>query len=908
MYFLGLALAAAAGTSFGPAQAWTVGFTDSSQIPLFADVNGDGNADLITVNPADEGSIDVDLTVEGIKPGGASRALDKWGKGCAGAVAGTLPGTSKAVVIGLFNGQTLNLASNYSEGKFTLAPRWVVLPSPLPHPSLALLDQGKTVLAFSRDTGDAYMVDTLSKTSTAAHVPKGFVWIGDCGDHLAGQRSSGEVDWINKSNHRVLGKVGMNPKGSRPAAFLGGVAFADHAWTRAGSTPLTPTPFARADAIWQVGPSTRGGQILVEFRAGNDLRRGDLVLARCQTGSESSFQDSSNDGLLDDWKLNGYRGLDLKGLGCTVGHADVICLISRFDDVAKDRLQSEISRVVKFYADLPCDNPDGTKGIRFHPIYLDPIAGDDKKNSWQTNRDKFLPSKWRGVVHWMQVTPGGGGQADELSNGGTCGQNALWAVFVHEFGHQLGLNHEGFWPVNGSPVYTSLMNYTWSYGFEESRDKIHYSDGRFLNLVLHENDLDETLPYPYAKVKFLSEAPYHFRMQPKGDQTLIDWNWDGVFGEKHVRANITYSYSVSAGTRDNVGKTKTAPWIFTHGKKAFVLFGANDKPVDLSRQPTLDASNPGRLVLKRMESPTHWSPEWIIDANGLIGDPVAVSYKGAILCCYPTQGGLMLRKITVAEKGIATSPPLTVSKDPSLVPSMGVYEGKCMLFDWNPRTDEVGYRLVTAGTLGERHLLDVSSTNPVGFCTDSVDGALVLGLAQDQDKDRTHRWQVRKYRLAKNGLLDPVGAPDWIGGVDGGSRSTGRLTLLFDGGRDAGPKGRIFLFGKGMTDEKTPWACSYVAETIADKTYQGGWLVKRYYDEWSQTRSAPAAAWFDKDILFAYRWTDGGQGATDNDFHLGYHGLGIFPEEMGDFDDIGYIRTFGLANSLPDLTPFGSGN
>ena len=87
-----------------------------------------------------------------------------------------------------------------------------------------------------------------------------------------------------------------------------------------------------------------------------------------------------------------------------------------------------MARVIKFYADLKVANPDGTSGVRFHPVYLDPIKGADKSNPWWVNRDKFLPTKWRGIVHWMQVTPGGGGQADELSNGGTCGEGALWAV------------------------------------------------------------------------------------------------------------------------------------------------------------------------------------------------------------------------------------------------------------------------------------------------------------------------------------------------------------------------------------------------------------------------------------------------------------------------------------------------
>ena len=78
----------------------------------------------------------------------------------------------------------------------------------------------------------------------------------------------------------------------------------------------------------------------------------------------------------------------------------------------------------------------------------------------------------------------------------------------------MGLNHEGFWPNNLCPIYTSLMNYAYSYGFENDFNKIHYSDGRFKDLILNETDLDETLPYPYEQVKFLEMGPYNFRLKP----------------------------------------------------------------------------------------------------------------------------------------------------------------------------------------------------------------------------------------------------------------------------------------------------------------------------------------------------------------------------------------------------------
>ena len=89
-----------------------------------------------------------------------------------------------------------------------------------------------------------------------------------------------------------------------------------------------------------------------------------------------------------------------------------------------------------------------------------------------------------------------------------------------------------------------------------------------------------------------------------------------------------------------------------------------------------------------------------------------------------------------------------------------------------------------------------------------------------------------------------------------------------------------------------------MAHQVADKSMNNGWMVKRYYDEWTQSRSAPGVCWFNGDFLYAYRWVDGGGGATDNNLHVGYRGQGIQNEPMADFDDIGFVRNFGLPNSI----------
>ena len=894
---------------FTTPQPWALGFAAPPRLPFAGDVDGDGLADMIVVFPEGDTILDVALTVEGAKSGTGAQGLPRWDGATVAATVGEFDGTKGTDVAAIIDGR-IRIAGGFRDGRFKDLSDKIVLPA-VSRPALATV--GRDLLVFSTAGGAAFRIDPRTRDTTPVRLPGAYVWIGDAGTALAAQDKGGNVFRLDPQT-LAAEKIGTAPKGSRPSAGKGWIAFGDRVWTADGIHTLPASGLPAADSVRDSGDfDGDGDDDLLEFRRGKEGHTGNEALLRrfvspgetdadhdglpneeeARRGTDPLDPDTDHDGLLDGWETGGIRGLDLKSLGCDPRHADVVCLVTRFGSVAKPRYETEMARVERFYRELPAKNPDGKGGIHFARVDLEAPPKDAETLSWQANLARFRPEKWRGIVHWMQVTPGGGGQADELGDGGTCGEDALWAVFTHEFGHQLGLNHEGFWPNGSCPIYSSMMNYNYSYGFENDREKIHYSDGSLAGYTLREDDLDETIPFPYERVKFLGMGPYNYRLKPNGATTLIDWNWNGVFGERHIRADINYAYSTGAGPRDTVAKTSVSPFLFVHSKEAYLLSGVTNLPRVPGGDPTLSSARTGSLVMRKLQRPLVWEQPWTA-ADDLAGDPVGASLeKTGIFVAYPTPEGIALRLLDPWQRASKEFGPTI--QGAGLVPTMGERDGRPVLMVWNPHDGSIMAWEVTGKGLGARLRIDATSTNPPGMCTDTKTGETILALAQDQGAARPNRWQIRRFGpdMKETGM-------EWVEGPEGQARGVGRLTVLFDGGRDAGPKGRLYLFGKGMTDAKTPWSCTYVAQSIADKTVRGGWLVKRYYDEWTQSRSAPTAAWFRGDVIWAYRWV-GGDGPSDDDLQVGYRALGIQSEPFGDFDDVGFVRDFGLAHSLLSL-------
>ena len=91
--FVPLVLAASrldAPAQYAAPEMWALGMASAPRLGFVGDVAGDGHADLISLNPRGECSIDVCLTIDNDKPGNPSNAIEHWGKDCQAATVGEI--------------------------------------------------------------------------------------------------------------------------------------------------------------------------------------------------------------------------------------------------------------------------------------------------------------------------------------------------------------------------------------------------------------------------------------------------------------------------------------------------------------------------------------------------------------------------------------------------------------------------------------------------------------------------------------------------------------------------------------------------------------------------------------------------------------------------------------------------
>jgi hypothetical protein len=615
-------------------------------------------------------------------------------------------------------------------------------------------------------------------------------------------------------------------------------------------------------------------------------------------------RDTDYDGLLDGWEVHGFWGIDMAAQGCSPLHKDVLTF--EFPNNANEFPVSGGSpaniaqymkdAVIPFYARLPLRNLDGKDGIAIHSTVMTPVPPEKTAGKgWGQLADEFLPRERVGTTHFMEISSmGSGGQSGQLADAGSCGIGS----YIHEFGHQLGLSHTGNW-AQWAPTYTSLMNYAYTYQFNGKWGDVHFSTGELSKLVLNETHLSEKVPYPIEKLKFLSNIPFKFRLKAiDPNTTWIDWNWNGILDTKPVRANISWGGGVGAGPGFNPSGrpadiwgtfedlTDFAPELVVHKGKLYYLV-VKRGPL----APTAPRPGVGLLTISRYLDNHSFTTASVV-APAATNDPSAVSDGKTFYVFYPTTDGVMYR----------FGQPDNLSAPYQIAETIGAY---CRAFVWKGTVylmfyygpdRNIVYRTVKGDQLGPILDMGIKSTVPPGAAIDTIHNQLLLGTTETQDA-QTYRWQLRRLNFDEKTGTFKQASWEWLGGEKSGWRGNRAIRLLFDASSDAGPEGRIYFFGRGLSEPATNAAGVYMAQSVAYKDQDGGWLLKQMGNAWYNSAPPPGVAWYNNEIAVARTWGSGSP-TVDGGVNIAFEGSGVTNIDMADYNDINEMDTFGIARSI----------
>lgn len=841
------------------------GWPDLNNIIFIADMDGDKFGDLVSVNLNDRGHIEFARNVRGGKLG-------------TGAIGADLPEGAKLEPL-----EQISLRRTPGKRPELLFQRadGVIYHFQYPESGACTITTEQPAPVEQPTTKPAESAPAASGPAPAAPVADRVMWRRDF------TNIHGDFDGDGKLDELVQNKI----------KFASGAPDADVPFLR----ELTPNAkiahgdfqgdgkddilILRNDSAWRSG---RDLNIYLSCLPQDNDWDGDGLDNKREEALKSDplDADTDHDGLLDGWEVLGEGALDLPQLGASPIHKDCVVYLQRQDTTNPDNAKNDIARAVAYWSKLPVKNPDGAPGIHLITIWLGPL--DSKVHGakpWWTLGDENLPQAAAGLAHYIIISPGGGGQSSELGDKGGCGEGALYATFLHEFGHQVGLGHAGG-PLPGMcPTYSSLMNYPYSYGFNDDYNQIHYSNGELASLVLNKAKLREHVDVPYEKLKFLEKGPWRLKLRADGAATWVDWNRNGQFDEGVIRADITDTYGVDGGVRHPAGKTVFAPALAVHKDQLFLAGVSREK----------------KLFIKKNTGEGAWDPELYLPQIAPAGDPSMISDGAKIYLYIPVANGVAMLSAPEAG-GLAAAQPELLDGSADCAVSAAIYQKRALILLW--RSPDQPVRTLEQDPNDKftilRQIPGSECNNCPSAAEDTSTGELLLGstvITKENNADK-RRWRLSRFARGGNGDFT-LTKSEWVGGAAAGWVGNSRPVIIYESGKDIGPRGRVHFMGVGWTDAPNFNGCFYEAITIGDASQNDGWRLRRFYDEWTTSRSPIGAVWHNNDIALAFRWFGNVHGDDDDNLLVSHHALGITDADMRDFDDITEIAEVGLAHSIP---------
>ena len=607
-----------------------------------------------------------------------------------------------------------------------------------------------------------------------------------------------------------------------------------------------------------------------------------------QAGSNPLDSDTDDDGLLDGWEVHGLPRNIAMPEGPPAGsplsplHQDVIVMVSRYEQLGEKDVEVQVRRATELYRQLPNVNVDGTRGVVVHYRFGPPVPADKQHGgSWGAVGNEQLAANERGFMHWMQVTPGGGGQAQQTGDMGGSGNH--WAAFAHEFGHQLSLSHEGDSAPAWCPLYPSLMNYAFSYSLGGDGNAIRFSDGRFASISLDEAHLHERLPFPIESLKYLEAGPFRFTLKADGPSaTLIDWNQNGVFDEGEVSADINYGGSTNGGIRRNHDLIGAQPVLCYVGPTCFLV--------------TIDQSF-AAISIKNYQGDEKWSDRRPAPNSAADCEPVVLGLDDHGLVFFRRTDGWRVARFTAD----TIADPIHLPELPKCELSVGRVNGRVLLvsrhdddrlearwLDWNEKP-----------VVAAPWPLELTSQTPVAMVQQPQDKRLAIVTSATNSRGGKMCMRLTWFAAPPQSQSPPERLTQqetiWTRGETSGNNCTTRPVIHIT------DDGQLFIFHTGWPDG-TGQMIAYRTRQIGNKSLDEGWLTSMMYDIWTRTRVGVAFANGPQGAIYAYRWDSGEYGETHvNHLQTAHNGLGIDPQPMRDHDDVSKITKWGIRHSILNI-------